>query len=519
MNRLWTLLLMAAAVLVAAAPSALANPTGHRGSGHHHKGGRHHHKPTRHSRQTRRKQRAPITPPRLQFSAARHYLAAGGWLLTAGDVLGNGRWALASANILSLGTNAGTLLINTTRAPTSGPPTFAAPVQFDGYGAQAPLLADFTGTGKPDLVLCDLPLIPNGRCRVYPNETPAGASTPTWGAPLTLSAGDTPEVLGAGDFTGDGKLDLEVTNFGSLGPGEVYIFRNTSTNGHTSFAPPQIFTGEPPGLLTGPPATKYSPTIGVGAGPEGSVIADLNSDGKPDIVLGNTAGNNLTGLINETPTGSTQLKFSAPQLLPGNTLGPTSVTAADLNADGKLDIVAGTSFTLGPQDIDVYMNQTPTGSDTLRFAPVQVFAGDPGVEGITAADFSGTGKPDIAYASYRSAAACGGGGIGVLAIGCSLGGALDDNGTQGVVGIFHNLTPTRSMIAKFAAPLKLGSGLGTVTVISGDFNGDCKPDIAAGNFLGGTNAGISIFTNQTRWTHKPDCPAKPVAGIGPGLGL
>jgi hypothetical protein len=485
MNRPRTLILTAMAVLLSAASSAAAD----------------------------------TAPPQLQFSAAQHFPAGGGWLLSAGDVLGNGRWDLASANILSLGTNAGTLLTNTTATPTSGSPTFAPPTQFDGYGAQAPLLADFAGTGKPDLVLCDEPGVPNGRCRVYPNQTPAGASTPTWGAPITLSAGDTPEELGAADFTGDGKLDLEVTNFGSLGPDEVYIFPNTSTAGQLSFGAPQVFAGEPASLLTGPPATQYSPTIGVGAGAEGSVIADLNGDGKPDIVLANTAGNNLTALVNETPAGSTQIKFSAPQALPGNTLAPSSVTAADINADGKLDIVAGTSFTPGPQDIDVYMNQTPAGSDTLQFAPVQVFSGDPGVEGITAADLSGTGKPDIAYASYRSAAACGGGGIGVLSIGCSLGGVFEDNGTQGVVGVLQNLTPTGSMVATFAPALKLGSGLGTVAVISGDFNGDCEPDIAAGNFLGGTDAGISIFTNQTQWTHTPGCPAQPVAGIGPGLGL
>lgn len=502
-------LVATAALLLTAGPPAAARAAHHRSR---------HDRPVKHHHRTIRHPGFPV-PPRLRFSPARHYPAAGGWLLSAGDVNGDGRWDLASANILSFGTNAGTVLINTTARPTSGDPSFAGPVQFDGYGGQAPLLADFTGDGRPDLVLCDLPGVPNGRCRVYPNLTPRRASLPQWGAPLALSAGDTPEVLGAADFTGDGKLDLEVTNFLSLGPGEVMIFRNTSTPGHLSFAAPESFTGEPAGLLTGPPANPYSPTVGVGAGPEGSVIADLKNDHKPDIVLGNTAGNNLTALVNQTPTGSTQIRFSAPQLLPGNTLAPTAVVAADLNADHRLDIVAGTSFTPGPQDIDVYMNQTLSGSDTLRFALVQVLSGDPGVEGITAADLSGTGKPDIAYASYRSAGACAGGGAGVLAIGCSLGGALEGNGTQGVVGILQNQTPKGSITARFAPVLKLDSGTGTVTVLSGDFNNDCKADLAAGNFLGGQNAGITILTNQTKWTHHPSCPAKPVAGIGPGLGL
>ncbi len=435
----------------------------------------------------------------LSFSGAEHVAAGNGpWLLSDGDVLGNGRTDLAVANIFSLGSNGASLLLNNTRAGAATP-SFSAPRAFDGYGTQAVLLADFSGDSKPELVVCDEPALPVGRCTVHPNTTVPGASTPTLGAQLVLHTGDTPEVLAAADMTGDGKLDLVVANFGSLGPGAITMFRNTSTPGHLSFAPPQNFTG--------------------GIGAEGMVVADLNGDGKPDIVTGNTAGNNFTALVNETPSGSDQIRLSAPQVLPGNTLGPTAVTAGDLNGDGKLDIIGGTSFTFDANDLNVYMNKTPNGSDTLSFTH-QVFAADPGIEGITAADFSGNGKPDIAYAAYRTpigmptAAICGTGGL--LPPLCS---DLGGNGFNGGIGAMQNTTPTGSMVASFASPVKLASGFGTVAVITGDFAGHCKPDIAAGNFTATGTAGISIFTNQTPWTHAPACPAQPVAGIGPGLGL
>jgi FG-GAP-like repeat/FG-GAP repeat len=201
--------------------------------------------------------------------------------------------------------------------------------------------------------------------------------------------------------------------------------------------------------------------------------------------------------------------------------GGQAVTGAvaDFNGDGKLDLAVGSSFTPGSDDLNVYMNETPAGSDRLRFTH-QVLTADPGIEGITAADFTGNGQSDIAYAAYRSAtgeptvSACGTGGL--LPPLCQ---DLGGNGLGGDVGVLLNTTPPGSMTASFAAPLKLASGLGTVAVISGDFNGDGKPDIAAANVAGTGPTGVTIFTNQTQWAQPPVIPAQPVPGIGPGLGL
>jgi hypothetical protein len=440
---------------------------------------------------------ALATSPALRFAPGQHAAAGDGpWLLSVGDVVGNGRSDLAVANIFGLGPNGASLLMNTVAAP--GAPDFAPPIGFDALGAQAPLLADFSGSGLPDLVVCDEPALPVGRCRVYPNLTRRGAKIPTFGPPVVLPTPDTPEVLAAADMTGDGKLDLVISNFASLGPDAITIFPNASTPGHLSFAPAQNFTG--------------------GVGAEGMAVVDLNGDGKPDIVTGNTAGNNVTALVNETTTGSSVIRLSAPQVLPA-TSGPTAVVAADFNGDGKLDLAVGSSFTPTAADLNVYMNQTPPGSETLRFTH-QVLAADPGIEGITAADFTGDGNADIAYAAYRTptgwptTAVCDTGGL--LPTLCS---TLGGNGLGGDAGVMLNTTPKGALTASFAPPLRLTSGLASVAVISGDFFGDCKPDLAVGNFLASGAAGITIFRNLARWPTTPTCPAKPVAGITPGLGL
>jgi hypothetical protein len=434
-------------------------------------------------------------PPALSFGPALHVAAGNGpWLLSEGDVLGNGQSYLAVANIFGLGPNGTSLLMN----HAAQKPAFNPRIGFDAVGAQAPLLADFSGSGLPDLVICDLPAVPVGRCRVYPNTSPPRAGTPTFGKPVVLNTPDTPEVLAAADMTGDGKLDLVIANFGSLGPDAITIFRNTSVAGKLSFAPAQNFTG--------------------GFGAEGMTVADLNGDGKPDIVTGNTAGNNVTAMVNKTPRGSAHMVLSAPQDLPA-TLGPTAVVAADFNGDGKLDLAVGSSFTPDANDLNIYMNETPNGSDILKFRH-QVLAADPGIEGITAADFSGDGTSDVAYAAYRTptgwptTAVCGTGGL--LPLLCS---DLGGNGFGGDAGVMQNLTPKGSMTAVFGPPLRLASGLASVTVIAGDFSGHCKPDLAVGNFLESGTGGVSIFTNTTRWQAPTTCPAQPVAGISPGLGL
>src|SRR5581483_2166963 len=117
---------------------------------------------------------------------------------------------------------------------------------------------------------------------------------------------DLPDQLGAGDFNGDGKLDILVVNFNPF----ISVMLG---NGDRTFQAAQQFTT--PG---------YAP-------PE---IADLNGDGKLDVLLAGGTGGIATLLGNGDGTLGPVKYYSFQRKPPG------WLALADFNGDGKLDVAA-----------------------------------------------------------------------------------------------------------------------------------------------------------------------------------
>ena len=66
-------------------------------------------------------------------------------------------------------------------------------------------------------------------------------------------------------------------------------------------------------------------------------VVDVNGDGKPDLVVANNGSNTVSVLLNTTAPGSTTPSFATQQTFAVGSA--SSVTAADVNGDGKPDLI------------------------------------------------------------------------------------------------------------------------------------------------------------------------------------
>ena len=146
----------------------------------------------------------------------------------------------------------------------NGDGSFQSPVSTQ-VGAATLLAADFNGDGLPDLITGYDILLGNGDGSF---QAPHAYFTPQNNA-------DLPVPLAAADFDGDGHLDLAV------GSRFLYAVEN-----HVL-----IFRGKGDGTML--PPTQFD----VGWQPAAGATADLDGDGRPDLVTANLASNTLSLLL------------------------------------------------------------------------------------------------------------------------------------------------------------------------------------------------------------------------------
>src|SRR5207237_5096303 len=118
--------------------------------------------------------------------------------------------------------------------------------------------------------------------------------------------------------------------------------------------------------------------------------ADLNGDGRPDVVVVPPSGPPAV-LLNRTVAGSPTLAFDPPVPLPASSAA--ALALADLNGDGRPDVVFAAPS--GPPA--VLLNRTVAGSPTLAFdPPVPLPASS--AAALALADLNGDGRPDVVVA-------------------------------------------------------------------------------------------------------------------------
>ncbi len=262
--------------------------------------------------------------------------------MTTADVNGDGKPDLIVANLNS---NTVSVLLNTT-APGATTPSFATQQTF-GTGSEpfSVTAADLNGDGKPDLIVANQN---DTTVSVLLNTTAPGATTPSFAAQQPFATGSGPRSVTTADINGDGKPDLIVANYDD---NTVSVLLNTTTPGATT---PSFATQQP---------------FATGSRPVSVTAADINGDGKPDLIVANDS-NTVSVLLNTTAPGATTPSFAAQQPFATGT-APFSVTAADVNGDGKPDLIVAN---FDDNTVSVLLNTTAPGATTPSFATQQPFA-------------------------------------------------------------------------------------------------------------------------------------------------
>lgn len=184
--------------------------------------------------------------------------------------------------------------------------------------------------------------------------------------PLSFTTNNGPIDICVNDFDGDGKNDLAVANSGSF---NLSVLRNTTSGGAISFAPKVDYFA--------------------GLGQWNIVSAEIDGDGKQDIVIINNSLRTVSVLKNLSVPGTIDFAAGANYSL---TIEPTGLITTDLNSDGKPDIVICSNA-----GVSVVRNTSVV--NNISYAPRIDFTGGLGNNAIASSDVDGDEKPDIVFVS------------------------------------------------------------------------------------------------------------------------
>jgi hypothetical protein len=264
--------------------------------------------------------------------------------------------------------------------------------------------------------------------------------TGTFQDPTSKLLGLTPTSVAVGDFNGDGKFDLGTTS--------TYSYYYYYYYGTYSYA--QVLLGNGLGGFADPNSTW------LGYGYFGSATTtDFDGDGADDLVAVNAQYGYYYGTV-AVLTGDPSGTVSDPQMLYTGT-DAVDVAVADLNSDGKLDIVTADSYY---NSVSVLLADSAGG-----FAASQSYFVDGYASSVVLGDFDHDDEIDIA-------ASTGGSGINVL---------------------YGRGDGTFTLPQSIANP-------GGYQLVAKDFNGDGWLDAATANPNGSE---VAVLLNDQNWPPAP----------------
>jgi uncharacterized repeat protein (TIGR01451 family) len=336
-------------------------------------------------------------------------------------------------------------------------------------------VADMNGDGVPDLVVINEDEVtPTGSVSIMLGIPGRRA----FGAPQTMPLGPFPRYVAIGDVDRDGRPDI-AANVGA--ERHVAVLLNDMT-----FAPAGAFT-----LIA---------RLIVGDNPRAVAVADVNRDGRPDLLTANFSDNNISVLL-----GSAAGTFSA--AVPGTVpvgVQPYAVAVGDFNGDGIVDLAVANS---GDGSVSILRGTgaAGTGPEPLFAVSAKLPLSFPTPVAIRAGDMNRDGKQDLVVvhnASTGRVSVLIGNGDGTFSVPTFF--DLPDAGASpfdGVLGDFNrdgNLDLAVVQAGSDSVAIMFGDGTGrlsAVRAVDTYFVGDFPTTIAAAD-LNGDGFLDLVTTNQ-----------------------
>ena len=248
------------------------------------------------------------------------------------------------------------------------------------------------------------------------------------------------------DFTtGSSPFDMAVADLDGDGKPDLVV-ANYSSNTVSVYHNTST-TGS---LVAGSFAAKVD--FNTGSAPRGVTIGDVDGDGKPDIVVANYSSNTVSVFRNTATSGIIASSSFATKVDFTTSANPISVSINDIDGDGKPDLVVANS---NASSISILRNTSAAGSiTTASFSSRVDFTTASSPWHVNTGDLDGDGKPEIVVANSGASS----------------------------VSVFHNIaTPGNITTGSLAAKTDFTTGTTPYRVAIADIDGDGKPDLAVTN--------------------------------------
>jgi len=261
------------------------------------------------------------------------------------------------------------------------PTKLTPPLSFTSANAVFDIIsADIDGDNKPDLIGSkNEPTATN--MMLLMNQSTVGNISFSSTALASLTLGAPTGHLAAGDLNLDGKLDLVASRSGTTS-NSIFILTNTSTVGNPNFSAPLVLV------------------LDIIQGAREVGISDLNGDGKPEIVVTNSATNVIYIFKNESSGGILNINPTPTKVAVTGATETLALELQDLDGDGKTDVVVSRN-----QGSDLYVLKNVSTSSEFNFSNITKITLPGQFNDIATADFNRDGKLDIITTSLFTAQA------------------------------------------------------------------------------------------------------------------